>query len=296
MDSILQQLQRDSLSPEIGVSDLLRKAKVVASKLNLTEFSEWIEKELNGYQGSDDLPSYRIVGAELKAYNPYHGWQPIIFDNVETAKMVSKRGTTSPVGELDGLIKSDSENFSITLTAQAKQQIMRSIGFQTDVNCFVARNSIIGILDAVRNLILDWTLKLEKAGVKGEGLSFTEKDEKNAQQAAITYNINNFAGTIGAVSDNAVVNVHQINNASIDEVKKLLEQIKKYNSEIDLPEPTKQEFANLTTNLDNEVVSSKPEYSRITSLLVSMKNILEGATGNVIGGGILLAIQKIISG
>lgn len=294
MDSILQQLQRDSLNPDVRVSDLLRKAKVVASKLNLSEFLEWIEKELGGYQPTDNIPKYRIVGTELKSYNPYHGWQPIIFSNLETADMVSRRGTTSSVGELDSLINSGEDNFAIMLTSQTKQHIMKAIGFQTDVNCFVEKVSLVGILDAVRNLLLDWTLKLEKAGVRGEGLMFTENDEKNAQQVAVTYNINNFAGTIGTVSDHAVINVRQINNTMLDDVKKLLEQINKYASDVGLTEISKEELKKLMVELDAEVKNDQPVFSKISSLLISVKTIFEGTAGNIIGGGILLAIQKII--
>jgi hypothetical protein len=58
MDAI-QQLQLYATNSNVPTSDLLRKALMVARKLNLTTFEEWITKELHGYPEADPLPSYR---------------------------------------------------------------------------------------------------------------------------------------------------------------------------------------------------------------------------------------------
>jgi AbiTii len=49
------------------VTDVLRKAPVVARKLSVKDFEIWIEKELNGYKEMADLPSYRRVMGEVEA-------------------------------------------------------------------------------------------------------------------------------------------------------------------------------------------------------------------------------------
>jgi hypothetical protein len=49
MTSLVEELQRDALDSSVSVLDLLRKALVVATKLNIDEFKEWIELELKGY-------------------------------------------------------------------------------------------------------------------------------------------------------------------------------------------------------------------------------------------------------
>ncbi|MEG4533665.1 AbiTii domain-containing protein [Microcoleus sp. D2_18a_D3] len=71
MGSLVLELQRDALNPEISVLVLLRKALVVARKLNIQEFQQWVEKELNGYPGRSYLPQYRFMFGDLKARNPY---------------------------------------------------------------------------------------------------------------------------------------------------------------------------------------------------------------------------------
>ena len=79
MESLVLELQRKALSNETKVSALLRMALVVARKLDIGEFERWINLELNGYnnENDDDVPQYRKFQAQLRVWNPYHGWQPL---------------------------------------------------------------------------------------------------------------------------------------------------------------------------------------------------------------------------
>jgi hypothetical protein len=43
-----------------------------------------------------------------------------------------------------------------------------------------------GVVDAVRNQVLNWTLKLEEAGIHGRWLSFSAEETKAAQSLSIT--------------------------------------------------------------------------------------------------------------
>lgn len=52
--AIVIELQQEALSKDTDLLSLLRKAYLVARKLKLKEFEEWINHELNGY-GLDSL-------------------------------------------------------------------------------------------------------------------------------------------------------------------------------------------------------------------------------------------------
>ena len=52
MTSLVLELQRAAMAPEEKVADIVRKASVVATKLQLSGFREWCESELNGYDKS----------------------------------------------------------------------------------------------------------------------------------------------------------------------------------------------------------------------------------------------------
>ena len=60
-DSLVFQLQKDCLDPNIPTLEIMRKALVVAKKLNLPEFQKWITKEIEGYKAGDDIPEYRML-------------------------------------------------------------------------------------------------------------------------------------------------------------------------------------------------------------------------------------------
>lgn len=61
----------------------------------------------------------------------------------------------------------------------------------------LSRTQVDGVLDAVRNTALEWSLRLEKDGILGEGMTFSSDERQKASH--ITYNIKNFAGVLGNV-------------------------------------------------------------------------------------------------
>ncbi|MGB3680933.1 MAG: hypothetical protein WA990_00445 [Rubrobacteraceae bacterium] len=57
---MLRQLQEDILNPDRALPDILRKAKVLAYRMDVPEFKQWVNRELDGYAGNDvQLPDYR---------------------------------------------------------------------------------------------------------------------------------------------------------------------------------------------------------------------------------------------
>ena len=64
MASHVEELQAEALNSSVPVDDLLRKAKIVAEKLDIRDFADWIERELTGYGEQDEYPVYRKVQGE----------------------------------------------------------------------------------------------------------------------------------------------------------------------------------------------------------------------------------------
>ena len=92
MSSLIEELQRHALDRSVPVEDLLRKAWIAAEKLGLTEFSAWAKKELDGYDPSDAIPAYRHAHSEFQAYNPFYGWQPILWSTRRGSSIYSSLG------------------------------------------------------------------------------------------------------------------------------------------------------------------------------------------------------------
>jgi hypothetical protein len=203
MASLIEELQRDVLNLNLRVGDLLRKAKTIAVKLDLPEFEKWVENELNGYP-SGNVPDYRILEGHVKGRNPFHGWQPVHFNDTATEQKFSRRHIYDTVAEMESLVANARDReLMIPLSAEAKHLLRDVTGFDFDFAIVVPPSALVGILDAIRNTLLEWSLKLEKSGVKGEGMSFSPDERKKAREAQVIYNIGSIqtlTGNIGSGS------------------------------------------------------------------------------------------------
>jgi hypothetical protein len=297
MKSIIQELQAGATDRNQVVSDLLRKAKIVAVKLDLTDFLRWIENELNGYKEPQDIPSYRRITGEPKGWNPYHGWIPVTFNESRVLEKISTIPNNQPVRELEEVFESKSDTLQIPYPPEAQVTLGKAVGFQTRFALIVSRSSLAGILDAVRNIILDWSLKLEKEGILGEGISFSRQEREKAHEPTTIVKvgkIERFVGNLGTMTDQASMIITQINKETIPQIKDLTEQIKKYITEIDLTQNDKTTVEKNMQELAAEIMQDNPQPSRISTLLGSVKRIMEGASGSIIAQGIITAIDKFL--
>src|SRR5688500_16815305 len=66
----------------------------------------------------------------------------------------------------------------------------------------VSSSELHGIVAAVRDTILQWSLRLERDGILGEGMTFSREEVQKA--ANTTYNIQNFSGVLGNVTGSTI--------------------------------------------------------------------------------------------
>ncbi len=296
MPSLIQQLQTEALDQNIPVSQLLRKAKVIAIKLDLVELNDWIEKEMNGYKQGKDIPPYRDIYVELKGYNPHRGWQPVQFEDAKTQDSLNSRKISQEISGIEESINNpDATNLQIPLNAEAKRAISKGMNFQVELTHSVSRSTLVSILNAVRNTLLEWSLRLEKEGILGEDLSFSSEDKTKAHAASTIYNINsihNFAGNMGAVSGRGVIKVSQTDSVDMDALRYLVDQLKKYTPDIPLESEQKASLEHEIAVVDSEIRLETPSQSRVRTALASARTALEGAAGNMIAQGALALIAK----
>lgn len=162
----------DITDNNIPISTLLRRSKILATKKEESDFLVWVNQELNGYGRKDKCPEYRKISGEVKFWNPMRGWCPVIFKESKHENQFTKRYAGQSVIELEELLTNDSSDYLMPYDANTAEAIMNGSDFKTKVSLVVSRASIKGILDSVRNLLLDQMLKWEKEG-------FTLQEEKN---------------------------------------------------------------------------------------------------------------------
>lgn len=205
MNSLILELQTEAMNSSVHITDLLRKASLAARKLGVTVFYDWCRNELNGYKDNDEIPEYREVIGEIKAYNPHNGWIPVMFEDINLTKSLRKRKIGQSIGSLIELQHSESRFLVIPFPAEIEQKYFhtREQHLNFDTKLHIGSNIIAGIIDSVRNTILDWSLKLEEQGILGEGVTFS-KEEKHKAQSVPNINIANFQGVLGNVTDSNI--------------------------------------------------------------------------------------------
>lgn len=203
-EPIVIELQRLASEKSQDVDDLLRKALIVATKLNIEDFRQWVNRELHGYEDRADVPKYRHVRAVIQAYNPAQGRLIPYYLPEDVADLLCNVHVTQPLGTLAELERSESSYFTITLMPAEEQALLEMQGeFPMQPVRTVPRMAAIRIIDAIRTTILQWALQLEKEGITGAGMSFSQ-DEMQKAASSTTVHIANFQGILGNVSESEV--------------------------------------------------------------------------------------------
>ena len=198
MGKIVLDLQLEALSIVSDVLNLLRKAYVVARKLKLDEFEEWVNSELNGYKDGNKIPEYRKVKGEVKGWNPYHGWIPMIMKDTEIENRISEHLVSDSIPNLKNVYDSaNGSNATLQFNAGMNNLLSKLSDFNTKYALMISANQIYNIMERVRNIVLDWSITLEENDILGEGLQFTKREKDIAVSSSTINNYtNNFYGDV----------------------------------------------------------------------------------------------------
>ena len=211
-------------------------AKLISAKLKLDNITQWINHELNGYPEGTILPEYRCFrGGSLQYLNPYTGWNDVVgHRNVSMP-------TLQPVTELEVFAKEK----TIAVSPRSPAPLVAFAGDPDEFPEFKQRvlfpgSQVVGLLEAVKDKLLDWSIELGQRGIVGENMAFNEKEENVAKSQV--FNIQNMHGVIGDPQSS------QINIYDYSSVHQLLK-------DHGVPQGERNE---LETILD-ELKSAKPE-------------------------------------
>ena len=298
MASIVIELQKEALKGYISLTDLLRKALVVARKLKIKEFEGWISKELGGYSDKSEIPDYRRIVGVVEAWHPDRGWLPVQFPNTESKKKLSKRSLGSSIAELENLLAGETDyrtGLQIPFSPELHQKIRRAIGFQTEITLSISDASVAGVLDTVRNIILNWALKLEEDGVLGEGMTFTDSEKNEAGKHS--YNVNHFYGPVtnsqiqqGSSQSEQSFKVEGI---SVDKIAEFIESLRKEVSNLEIEEDLNRELSVDVATVQAQISSPNPKDNIVRECLSSIGRILEGAGGGT-AAHLLIQLQSLL--
>lgn len=201
MEGIILELQANALDEKVSVEELLRKAYLVARKLQLSDFQKWIEDEQNGYNDKR-VPEFRFIRGNYKALNPARGWIPLML-SPKVEATISKMPINFPLSQIENIYEKSDGTMTFTPNAEIQQLLNQSIDFPIDTafSYHADSSEFYRILSTVRNKILEWSILLEENGITGQGLSFSDKEKEMAcKSERIIQYTNNIFGNIDSAS------------------------------------------------------------------------------------------------
>jgi hypothetical protein len=183
------------------VLTVLRKTTRLASKLDRQDILQWLECEQSGYGKDHPIPKYREVGTLLAMKT--NGFVPMGFGKIFSGTMdLPPAGLTvavpipDPISTIMSWMESGGDgkevaspidrgtpyDMAIRSFYQVDPMFAHQISFVLHYNSAQIR----AIPERIRDKVLEWACALERAGVTGEGLSFSAKEKQIAH--SVTFN------------------------------------------------------------------------------------------------------------
>ncbi len=290
MNSVVTQLQNEAINSDIDLPQLLRKAYVVAKKLEIKDFESWINSELNGYNAGDIVPDYRKVHGTLK-FLSLSGYADYKIENEKIHNAATSRILFQPISELEDLYNKSKSVIHIEIDPETRLLFKKyfTVEIVPDVLA-ISVSQLKRIFDSVRNIILEWSLKMEKDGILGDDLVFTPEEQQLAKENLVTYNmlIQNSQVQLGDG------NIQYVDNSKLEDIKEILQSIADAMDNLNLNSDKKGELNVGLKTIELQVESKSPNQNIIREALKSIRNILEGCASSAIAPILIEGITKII--
>lgn len=229
--SIVLRLQKKCLDKNEDLQNLLREALVISKKLKLKDFEQWIKLELQGYKNIEEVPEYRKIRQTLQFFNPYRGWENAELTN-QLSEVIGITPILEPISEIDYLISNSKNGLYIPVPDVIAKTLRELYNLDLKSRFLIHETHVYGIIEQVRNLLLEWTLKLEEDNILGnDDLSFSENEKIAAQSIHIQHfhgvmgNVNKVGNMSTGANTTNIYNENNINN----EIDKLINEIKQLN-------------------------------------------------------------------
>lgn len=291
MPNIIEQIQKDALDPNFPVSALLRKVKLAATKLKLPKVEDWVDSELKGY--SREVPQYRRVRGLPKARNPLRGWIPISGD-VATMEFIS----TFPVGQaisgIENLLsRPEGDRLMFPYPPDLVEKLNQGTGvYFAEMGLHVDRSAAVAIVDAVRTLVLEWAIELEKNGITGSDVSFSSEEQKLAQKAGVNIQIGSIASFTGNLGASGVSGDVIATHVTAENVRDFVNQVKQQTEQLVREGVDRTELQACLKAIE-DALHSKKSASVISQLLEELKGVVIKAGGKLVSSGVLALLHQL---
>ena len=253
--SLVEQIRADLIDEAASLPNTLRKAKVLASTIGSPEFREWVNYELEGYPTDDNIiPSYRRHKAtNLGEFSgPFQSGVknvvlPLYGLPEEVQEFAREAVFAHGVRELEGMLEQDGlqRKWPQEMLWLARDEIKMTGDMKLiDAHQPIPKYVISGILDNVKNRLLDFMIGLEESEIDPETFERTDP-EKEAVRNLVQVHIIGDHNTV-ASGENIRQEVSTVRKGDADS---LLEYLRSIHVEDDDLEEIKEALS-LETTMD----------------------------------------------
>ncbi len=296
MSSIVIDLQDEITSSDCDVVNILRRAHVIAVKLGLADFDQWISYELNGYPDQESCPDYRKIRGVLKAFNPYHGWISTLIPNVELEKAICEKKVSNSISEIITLCKTAESGLISEFTGEQLELINHMFDSPMPMRyaLHISGASVLDIIEKVKNTVLEWTLKLEERGILGEGMRFSNEEKQTAKTLPQT--VNNYYGATNIINASSegmqIISGNETVVFSYDKARLAVSEIEKSLLDEQMHSDDKNVALELLSDIKEKITQEKKP-SIIRALLNGLKDFLINTGASITAELILAKMQGL---
>lgn len=249
--SLLDDVQNAAVDSSSDLSSLLRKCKLLAARLGSSPLENWLLWESNGYPKDVDLPEYRLIPIILKGQfsGPFGSGMnnaPIPYVCLPAAckKLFKEHQCRQSIAVIEDLVRRyKGGSFQVNtgdLAVHLGQDVYQG---QNCIHAWgeVGNGSLIEILNAVRNRILDFSLALWKEAPQAGDLNAANSNLISSVRVNQIFNttINGGSANLIAASQselhlhiiqndfNSLKNALQVHGVSEEDINLLYDAFKK---------------------------------------------------------------------
>jgi AbiTii len=234
---------------------------------------------------------------------------PIIFKDAKDSEIVnSPRSVGTAAGQLERMRKEAkrSDTLSMPLPSDFIRRIFSMLDWRPqEIRWVVDPASLGGIVSAVRKVIFDWSLKLETAGIQGDGISFDELAKRKAHEPAVINSvgrIEKFYSVIGNASGSgSTINVTQTfdrTELNLTDARSIVGQIEDVLGKLKVNSLDRDSISSELTTISAELATANPDQSKIRT---GFKSVLEtvgrgtrDVAKDIFAAGVTAAIKTLL--
>lgn len=214
---LLAEIQNDAVNDTTPVATLLRKVMVLASNLDSGVLEDWVKLEMNGYPVDVEVPEYRRIKMNFKVSGANIAYKitgmPIATRLVASATGVEDihifrcRQAIATIVPVD---VNTANPMTVSMNNYSHMLYGKVIEESYDIHNFwgeFSASQVHGIIDAVRNRVLEFVLALKKkypdAG-EVDGMTTKEPAVGSTVNHIFNTTINGNAGVVGNANHSSV--------------------------------------------------------------------------------------------